>query len=97
MGILLAAPAPCQAQEKRPWQKRWWVSVALIAAASVADLHSSQGLSEANPLLRNQRSGMDMAKGAWIKSATAGGVRDAETMKEQALRSLAGGTRRRSR
>jgi hypothetical protein len=29
-----------------------------------------------------------------LVSATAGGVRDAETMKEQALRSLAGGTRR---
>jgi hypothetical protein len=29
-----------------------------------------------------------------LVSATAGGVRDAETIKEQALRSLAGGTRR---
>jgi len=77
LGILLlalCAPPACQAQEKRPWKKRWWVSVALVAAASVADVHSSRGLTEANPLLRNGRGGIDVARGAWMKSATVGGV-----------------------
>ena len=73
LAILLATLA-CQAQERRSWKKRWWVSVALVAAASVADLHSSAGLAEANPLLRNRQGGTDLARGAWVKSATAGGV-----------------------
>ncbi|HSW50189.1 MAG TPA: hypothetical protein VLH09_08445 [Bryobacteraceae bacterium] len=73
-------PPLCQAQEKRPWKKRFWVSVALVAAASVADVHSSRGLAEANPLLRNRQGGIDVARGVWIKSATVGGVVLLETL-----------------
>jgi hypothetical protein len=53
-------------------RKLWWVSVAVLAAASVLDAHSSWGRQELNPLLRgpNDRFG---ARSAGIKSAMVGG------------------------
>ena len=60
--------------ENRPWRKRLWASVAMMAAANAADLHSSRGLAEANPLLRNGQGGINPVKGAVVKSAAAGGL-----------------------
>ena len=42
---------------------------------------------------RQGRAGKEEASQRILVSATAGGVRDVETLKEQALRSLAGGVR----
>src|SRR5262249_51890932 len=51
----------------------WQISVAALAAASAADVHSSWGRLEANPVLAgpNGRFGM---QGVALKSAIAGGV-----------------------
>ena len=45
-----------------------------MAAANVADVHSSRGTAETNPLLRNGQGGFQLAKGALVKSAAAGGL-----------------------
>ncbi len=47
--------------------------MALVAAANVADIHSSVGLPEANPLLRNNQGGLNIRTSVVVKSAASGG------------------------
>ncbi|HSW49242.1 MAG TPA: hypothetical protein VLH09_03660 [Bryobacteraceae bacterium] len=70
---MLGVVPDCRAEERRRWTKRWWASVGLVAAANLADLHSSRGLAETNPLLRNRQGGMDLPKSVLVKSAASGG------------------------
>jgi hypothetical protein len=71
--MLMCLAGPCTAQSKRPWKKRWWITAGLLAVANIADIHSSRGLAEGNPLLRNSRGGIDLQKSVLIKSAASGG------------------------
>jgi hypothetical protein len=70
----LGSVRDCQAAERRRWTKRWWASVGLVVAANLADVHSSRGLAETNPLLRNRQGGMDLPRSVLIKSAASGGL-----------------------
>ncbi len=70
---MLGVIPACQAAERRRWTRRWWASVGLVAAANLADIHSSRGLAETNPLLRSRQGGLDLPKGVLVKSATSGG------------------------
>jgi hypothetical protein len=56
---------------QRPAKKRWWVSVAAVAAASFADMHSSWGRRELNPMLRGP-DGRFGTRGAAVKSSIVG-------------------------
>lgn len=67
------AGAADKKDDSRTWRKRWWASVALVAAANVADIHSSVGLPEANPLLRNNQGGLNIRTSVVVKSAASGG------------------------
>jgi hypothetical protein len=73
LALLLAGTPDCRAAEKRPWKGNWWASVALVVAANCVDIHSSRGLGETNPLLRDGRGGFDLPRGVMIKSAATGG------------------------
>jgi hypothetical protein len=64
---------PCPAEQERRWKKRWWATVALLAAANAVDVHSSRGLGEANPLLRGSQGQINLPKTVLIKSAATGG------------------------
>ena len=52
-------------------KKRWWVSVAAVAAASALDIHSSWGRRELNPMLRGPH-GRFGARGVAVKSSLVG-------------------------
>lgn len=71
--VLLAAVAyGAEAGEAaRPGKRRWWVSVAAVAAASVMDMQSSWGRREVNPILRGP-DGRFGARGAVVKSSMVG-------------------------
>lgn len=71
LGLLFAQP--CCAESKRNWKKLWVVTVVALAAANAADVHSSSGLWEANPLLRDQTGRLHARKAIVIKSAASGG------------------------
>ena len=73
LALILSTVLDCQAGEGRRWTKRWWASVGLVVAANLADVHSSRGLAETNPLLRSRQGGMDLPRSVWIKSAASGG------------------------
>lgn len=66
-----------QSERARGFTRLWKVSVALLAASSVADVHSSWGRLEANPVLRgpNGRFGM---QGVVLKTMIASGVLGAQ-------------------
>jgi len=68
---VLVHPRPGEEASKR---SRWWkASVAMLAATSAVDAHSSWGRMEANPMLRNG-SGRFGMQGVAIKAAVLGGV-----------------------
>jgi hypothetical protein len=71
--LLWGAWTECRAADKSAWRGRWWASVALVAAANFADVCSSRGLGEANPLLRNRQGGLDLPRSVAIKAAATGG------------------------
>ncbi|MBL8233386.1 MAG: hypothetical protein JNL98_33125 [Bryobacterales bacterium] len=93
LAILLTVWTPLQAQQRpqyeppternmqsersRGFTRLWKVSVALLAASSVVDVHSSWGRLEANPVLRgpNGRFGM---QGVVLKTMIASGVLGAQ-------------------
>ena len=55
----------------RPAKRRWWVSVAAVAAASVVDVHSSWSRPELNPMLQGP-DGRFRVHGVAIKSSIVG-------------------------
>jgi len=66
-------PAASEARKQGRWRKRWWGSVAILAAANLADILSSRGRVETNPLLRNPQGGINIPNSVLVKSsATAG-------------------------
>mgnify|MGYP000005847939 CR=1 FL=1 len=69
--LLSACLLPCAAQE-RP-SRFWRVSVALLSAATAADVHSSWGKHELNPLLRNGGNRFG-AQGLAVKAGVTGGA-----------------------
>jgi hypothetical protein len=73
LALLLGGTLDCRAADKRPWRGRWWASVALVVAANFADIRSSRGLAETNPLLRNGQGGLNVPRSVVIKSAATGG------------------------
>ena len=68
VALVFAACLPLAAQD-RPL---YWASVAAVTAANVADVHSSLGKLEANPLLRSA-DGRFGSRGVTIKSGIAAG------------------------
>lgn len=52
----LFLPAACAAERPSRWRAVWHVSEALLAGANSADIASSWGKSEANPLVRTGQS-----------------------------------------
>jgi hypothetical protein len=70
--VLLEHPRPGEQSSSK--RSRWWkASVALLAASSAVDAHSSWGRMEANPVLRNG-SGRFGMQGVAIKAMVLGGV-----------------------
>jgi hypothetical protein len=60
--------------ESKKWKKVWLASVAALGASNAADLHSSSGLWETNPLLRGPHGRFNARKGVLIKSIASGGL-----------------------
>lgn len=74
VAALLLCSLSCQAQEtfpKKPGKKRWWVSIAALAAASVLDAHSSWNRPELNPMLQGP-DGRFGHRGVAIKASIVG-------------------------
>lgn len=72
--ILLPALLLAAERENRPRSRRWWLtSVAALVGANAADVASSYGRQEANPLLRSG-AGRFNARSAGIKIGIVGGV-----------------------
>jgi hypothetical protein len=74
VALLLLASVALSAEgisRTRPGKKRWWASVAALAAASVLDIHSSWRRREINPMLRGPE-GRFGARGLVIKSSILG-------------------------
>ncbi len=73
LALLLAATAfPADGvASTRSGKKRWWASVAALAAASVLDMHSSWSRREINPMLRGP-DGRFGARGVAVKSSILG-------------------------
>src|SRR5579872_3475421 len=65
--------AQSQAEEFQHHSKLWKVSAGLLAAVTVADMQSSVGRQEENPLLAS-RSGQFSGSGIAIKSLLVGGM-----------------------
>jgi hypothetical protein len=65
--------AQSQAEEFQHHTKLWKISAGLLAAVTVADIQSSVGRQEANPLLASQN-GQFSASGVAIKSLLVGGM-----------------------
>jgi len=76
LGVLLLASAiaPQAAGGKPPVEETLVGVGGDDGGRHAADLHSSRGLAEANPLLRNGQGGINPVKGAVVKSAAAGGL-----------------------
>jgi hypothetical protein len=71
----------CQAAETGRRSKRlWWVSAAVVAAASLLDVASSRGGVETNPLLRGQNGTFDTSRALLIKSVATGGMLATEVL-----------------
>ena len=71
-GATPVSEAPASRASTRK-QKLWKVSLAILGAATVADVQSSMGRRELNPLL-NSSSGRFTMQGVAIKSAIVGGA-----------------------
>jgi hypothetical protein len=73
--ILGLLTAPMQAETKR--RKLWRVSVAVLGAVSIADMHSSMGRRESNAFLQSS-DGRFHGRGIALKSLTVGSVLGAQ-------------------
>lgn len=71
--LVTGAALPCQGGSKPNWKKVWKVTLAALAAANAADVHSSRGLWEANPLMRDPAGRFHTRKGIFVKTAASGG------------------------
>lgn len=74
--ILALLPLSASAQDftrqpSRRFGKKFWVSVAVLGAATFADAYSSRGRVERNPLLRNEYGRFSAGRAIGLKSATA--------------------------
>ena len=65
---------PCYGQATSRWKRVWKVSVAVLAAANVADASTSAGCYEANPLLQNRQRQFSAGRAIAVKSAASGGL-----------------------
>lgn len=74
--LLMLCSTSGYAQEiSRPrWSKRWIISVATLAAASFADVYTSKGKFEANPLLRDPTGRASVGKMVAFKTGAIGGT-----------------------
>jgi hypothetical protein len=71
--LLAGIPEACSAKSRSKWRKAWLAAVGTLVAANAIDIHSSGGLSETNPLLRNSNGYFSSRKGIIVKSAASGG------------------------
>ena len=72
--LLLGFALPSFGEPKQKWKKVWLASVVALGVANTADLHSSGGLWERNPLLRGPDGRFSARKGILIKSIASGGL-----------------------
>lgn len=71
--LLLLGPLPkCHGESKPKWKKVFLTTIASLAAANVADAHSSAGRWETNPLLRDSSGRCDSRKAILIKTGASG-------------------------
>lgn len=73
MVLFLATLVPTDVHAESRWARVWKWSQAALVAASVADVASSYGHMEANPLLRST-GGRFRARGLTIKMGVVGGI-----------------------
>ncbi len=77
---LVAGMSSAAAQDNRnvqgdgAWKRLWFGSALALAGAEAMDAASSQGASEANPLLRNSGGQFSITRGITIKGLAVGGV-----------------------
>lgn len=67
------SPADRFEKSRRRWKRAWIASWAAYAVVNVLDAHSSQGLGEANPLLRGANGGISNTKALAVKGALGAG------------------------
>lgn len=70
----LLAAWPCLAEGANKWKKIWAVTAGILGAAHIADVASSRGMPESNPLLRDGRGQFDVRRGVLIKVAASGAL-----------------------
>ncbi len=82
LAVLLAGHiSPCGAVEaKRRPRRLFWLSVALVVAASAMDVASSRGWMETNPLLRGRDGTFNTRRAVLLKSAAVGGMLATEAL-----------------
>ena len=74
LAILLATPTlQAETPSHRPGKKWWLLSCAALVAVNAMDVHSSRGLGEANPLLRDPSGRFAPQKATLLKGAITGG------------------------
>jgi hypothetical protein len=58
----------------RSWKTLWGISIGIVVAANAADLYSSRGGYETNPLLRSADGRFNLGSGVALKSAISGSL-----------------------
>lgn len=71
--FILVVASTLGAETPRPWKKRWLVSSAALVAVNLLDVHSSRGLGEGNPLLRDASGRFATRRAVLLKGAITGG------------------------
>jgi hypothetical protein len=71
--LLMSSTLGAETPASRPWKKRWLVSSAALVAVNFLDVHSSRGLGEANPLLRDASGRFATRRAILLKGAITGG------------------------
>ncbi len=71
--LSLSAQSLNEQPSRRPG-KKFWISVAVLGAATFADAFSSRGRVERNPLLQNEHGRFSAGRALVIKSTTAAGL-----------------------
>jgi hypothetical protein len=74
LAVVVAATVSAGESQRPRWKKTWIVSAAVMTAASLLDAHSSRGLPETNPFLRNGQGQFSATKGYALKSGATLGI-----------------------
>ncbi len=71
--LLMVSTLGAETRASRPWKKQWLVSSAALVAVNFLDVHSSRGLGEGNPLLRDAAGHFATRRAVLLKGAITGG------------------------